>query len=130
MIYLGLASVVALLHGSIVTAVVIGAVAAMGGLLRRHPRWELLYAALLLSLVLSDLLLGDCLLTRVEKDLRNLAVPGSAYRGSFIGHYFPWVPHFVHAYIGPALVGAGLLALPLWRWVERRERRRSAGLMG
>ena len=114
-----LANLVAVIHGLSVAAVVIGSVAAICGALRRYPRWRVAFYALLAGVILSDLLLGECLLTGLEQRLRNLAVPGAAYRSSFIGHYLPWLPHWIHADIGPALVIAALLAYPAWRWRRR-----------
>lgn len=118
--YFWLANLVALIHGTVVITVIVGAMAAIIGVLRRRPRLEAAYYALFALVILSDFLLGECFLTGLEKHLRELHQPGSAYRGSFIGHYFPFVPRFVHAWIGPALVVGAIAAFPFWRWVEWR----------
>lgn len=119
--YFWLANLVALIHGVIVISVITGALAAILGILRRHSRLEAAYYALLALVILSDILLGECFLTSIEKHLRELHRPGTAYRGSFIGHYFWFVPRFVHAWVGPVLVVGAIAAFPLWRWAERRQ---------
>ena len=118
--YLFLAKFVAVVHLLSVAAVVAGSLAAVAGRLRRFPRWQAAFHGLLALVILSDRLYGDCVLTAWEKELRNLAAPGSAYRNSFIGHTMPWLPHWIHADIGPALVVAALLAWPFRSWVDRR----------
>ncbi len=114
--YRVLANAVAVFHGVLIVTVMIGSFAAFGGWFRNRTLWTVLFVLLLLSLVLSDLLLGECLLTGVEQRLRNLDVAGSAYSGSFIGHYFGFIPTWVHEWIGPALVIGSFIALPLWQW--------------
>src|SRR2546421_659130 len=118
--YSALANVVAVTHGLIVLCVVVGSVAAVFGLLRRSRRIQWSFCSLLVALILSDLLLGSCALTELEKNLRNAAQAGSAYKESFIGHYFPMLPPKVHDFAGPTLVVAGLAAIPYWRWRDRR----------
>jgi hypothetical protein len=115
-----LANLAAVIHGFTVAAVVVGSLAAMTGILRRYPRCEQAYYGLLGLVVASDIFFGDCLLTDLERHLRQLAGPGMAYRGSFIGHYLPWLPPWVHARVGPVLVVGALLAWPAWRWADRR----------
>jgi hypothetical protein len=114
-----LANLVAMVHTLVVTSVVLGGLAAITGVLRRYPRWELLYYVLLAGLIISELLFGRCFLTNWEKLLRNRHDPGSAYGGSFIGHYCPWLLPLVHAGLGHALIAAALLAALIWRWVDR-----------
>jgi hypothetical protein len=114
-----LANLVVVMHALVVASVVTGSLAAIAGLLRRYPRGELAYYALLAGLIASELLLGRCFLTDCEKLLRNRHDPGSAYRGSFIGQYCPWLLPLVHAGLGKALIAAAFLAAPIWRWVDR-----------
>jgi hypothetical protein len=121
-VYGALADVVALTHGLLILCVVSGSVAAVAGLLRRRPRLAAAFYTLILLVIASDRLLGDCALTQLEQSLRNDALPGSAYRGSFIGHYFGFLPPFVHHWIGPAIIVAALAAYPCWWWVDRRVR--------
>lgn len=118
-----LANLVALLHGLLICGVVVGALMAVAGVLRRYPRWERAYYALIAALIASDLFLGECALTGLEQLLRNLDRPGSAYKGSFIGHYFPFLPRFIHQQIGPALIIGSILALLFWRYRDARARR-------
>ena len=117
------AAAVAIVHCLIVVAVVLGSLAATFGLLRRRHRISIALSLLFMSLILSDLLTGGCLLTTWEVDLRNRAAPGSAYSGSFLDHYFSFVPPAVHAHLGPPLVVCGLLAIPIWWAVERKRSR-------
>jgi hypothetical protein len=117
--YLWLANGVAVMHGAIVATVALGALAAMLGMLRRRPRWERAYYALL---VVANVLWGECPLTRWEQGLRNWNAPGSAYCSSFIGHYLPLLPPRTLAWLGPALMAGAFLAAPLWRQVDRRRR--------
>jgi hypothetical protein len=114
-----LANLVALIHGLVILCVISGSVAAMSGWLRRYPRLELAFYFILILVVASDLLAGQCLLTGLEQSLRNSHLPGTAYRGSFIGHYAPFLPAFIHTYGGPALVAGALAAFPAWRLVDR-----------
>lgn len=116
--FLWLANGMAVVHGALVTAVALGAVGAMLGLLRKRPRWERLYYALLALVIAANLLWGECPLTRWEQDLRNINQPGSAYCGSFIGHYLP-LPSRMLTWFGPTLISGALLAAPLWRLADR-----------
>jgi hypothetical protein len=120
-VYGTLAGLVALTHGAIVACVVVGSLAAILGRMQRRRRVAGLFYSLLGLVVASDLFLGDCALTRLEQRLRNLSQPGSAYSGSFIGHYFGFMPPVVHHWIGPALVVSALAAYPLWWFADRRQ---------
>jgi cytochrome c biogenesis protein CcdA len=122
--YLLAANLIAIVHGLTVLCVVIGAVMALTGVLRRHRRWEAAYYLLLFLVILSDVWMGECVLTEWEQRLRDLHQPGSAYRGSFIGHYFGFLPRPLHTHIGPALIAGALLAFPLWRLADRIRKRR------
>lgn len=119
--FLWLADFVGVVHGAIVAAVALGALAAMAGLLRRRRRWERAYYALLVVVLVANVLWGECPLTRWEQALRDWNAPGSAYHASFIGHYLPLLPPRMLSWLGPALMaGAGVAAL-LWRWADRRQ---------
>ena len=120
---LWLANLLAVVHGAIVASVALGAVAAMLGLLRRRPRWERAYYALLALVIVANVLWGECPLTRWEQGLRNWNAPGTAYCNSFIGHYLPMLPPRTLAWLGPALMAGGILAAPLWRQADRRRHR-------
>ncbi len=122
----GAADAVALVHAAVVLAVVLGAVLAMTGSLRRRPAWERAYYGLLVAVIAANLLWGDCPLTGMEQGLRAAYRPGTAYCNSFIGHYLPWLPARALAWIGPALMAGAFLAAPLWRWADRRGERARA----
>ena len=117
--FLWLADIMAVTHGLLVATVVLGAVAAMLGLLRRRLRWERAYYALLVVVIVANIVWGECPLTRWEQGLRNWNTPGSAYCDSFIGHYLPLLPRRTLAWLGPSLMGGACLAAPLWRWADR-----------
>ena len=89
-----MADAVALVHAVLIALIVGGAlVATTPRVALRFPRW--LIAAYLLAVggtLLSDLLLGDCLLTQWERTLRNQAAPGSAYGETFLQHYCGFLP--------------------------------------
>jgi len=120
--YLWLANIVVVLHGLLVISVVSGMLAAIPGVLRRYPRVEAFVYFLLACVLTSQLLYGECVLTGLEKYFRRLYDPASAYRNSFIGHYFSWIPiGFVNT-VGPILFALGLLSLPFWRLYDRRRR--------
>jgi len=121
--FLWLANIMAVTHGALVAAVTLGAAAAMAGLLRRRPRWERAYYALLVVVIVANIAWGECPLTRWEQDLRNLNAPGSAYRNSFIGHYLWILPHSALTWLVPGLMGGAILAAPLWRWADKRRGR-------
>src|SRR4029077_5736512 len=83
------ANAIALIHAVLIGLVVGGALVALTpGVVSRFPRW--LIAAYLASVggtLLSDLILGECILTQWERTLREQALPGSAYGGTFLQHY-------------------------------------------
>jgi hypothetical protein len=114
-IFYWLANTVALTHGLLVIAVVCGSFAAAIGTLRLRPKVERVYYAVVAALIASDIFLGGCALTNLEKWLLESSAPGSAYQGSYLGHYFTFLPPVVHDRGGPALVVIGLLAFPGWR---------------
>jgi hypothetical protein len=122
------AAAIATVHCGLVVLVVSGSVAAIFGLLRRRPGMSIALSLLLSSLILSDVLTGGCLLTTWEVNLLNQASPGSAYQGSFLDHYFGFVPPWFHAKVGPPIVVCGFLAAPFWLTIERRRRKRTSEL--
>jgi hypothetical protein len=118
--YLILANFVAVLHGCLIVCVITGTVAAISGFLHRRRRVAILFYSLIAALIASDVLVGECVLTRWERGLRNLQSPDAAYHGSYIHHYFSCLPPVIHSFGGPALVVASILAFPIWRWIEGR----------
>lgn len=108
-------------------AFVAGSLAAMVGQLRHRGRLRTAFYLLLALMAASDLLLGECALTQVERAVRSADRPGSAYRESFVMHYMPWLPARVGASAGRVLVIGALLAWPAWGALDRlraRGRRR------
>jgi len=93
------------------------------GILYRHRRIENLYLTLGLAVLTSQLLYGECILTVIEKRLRNTYVPGSAYHTSFLAHYLPRVPDVVYECIGPMLLLSGLLVVAYTRIFTQRSKR-------
>jgi len=126
------ANAIALLHALLIALVVGGALVALTPrLVLRFPRW--LIAAYLISVggtLLSDLILGDCLLTQWERTLRDQAAPGSAYGETFLQHYFGFLPagltqpsHF------PSWLGV-ILGLTAWAFLQLRYREHARDLPG
>lgn len=123
------ANAIALIHAVLIALVVGGALVALTpGVVSRFPRW--LIAAYLVSVggtLLSDLILGECILTLWERTLWDAAVPGSAYGGTFLQHYFGFLPsawtepsHF------PSYLGV-VLGTTAWAGLQLRRRRRDLG---
>jgi hypothetical protein len=121
--YLWLTWVIAFVHGLLVAGVTVGILLAIIGVIRRNARWERILYSLLAGLIVSELLFGACFLTLWEKSLRERHLSGSAYRGSFIGHYLPWLLVVVQGWTSAALIAITILAAPFWRWVDRRRAR-------
>ena len=115
-----LANLLALLHGVVFGFVLVSAVAALSGRLRRYPRWEAVFYLVAILIVVYEYGFDGCPLTGWEKHLRNLQEPGSAYRGSFVGHYLPWLDMRLYMRFIVALFALAFLAFPFWRWVDRR----------
>jgi hypothetical protein len=122
-----LANAVALIHAALIALVVGGALVALTpGVASRFPRW--LIAAYLIAVggtFLSDLILGECILTQWERTLRDQSLPGSAYRETFLQHYFGFLPagltqpsHF------PSYLGV-VLGATAWAFLQVRRLRSS-----
>jgi hypothetical protein len=118
-----MANAIALIHAVLIALVVGGALVALTpGVAARFPRW--LIAAYLASVggtLLSDLILGECILTQWERTLRDQSTLGSAYRETFLQHYLGFLPsgltqpsHFP-SYLGVILGITAWAALQLWR---------------
>lgn len=117
------ANAIALIHAALIALVVGGALVALTPkVASRFPRW--LIAAYLASVggtLLSDLFLGECILTQWERTLRERASPGSAYPGTFLQHYFGFLPSALTqpgslpSYLGVVLGTTAWAALQLWR---------------
>ena len=117
---LTIARLIAVIHGLLILCVISGAVAAILGRLRRNRRLSRVYYTIILFVVASDVFLGECVLTRWERSLRDASGPGLSYQGSYIAHYFGFLPPAVHHWIGPALVVSALAAYPYWLWRDRK----------
>ena len=119
-----LANLVALAHGLVCAFVLISALAAVTGRLRRHRRWERVFYAVLVVVIAADFTPGGCPVTSWENRLRALDRPGSGYRDSFIAHYLPWLPMRLYVPFVTTLVVSALLAFPFWRGWDRWRRAR------
>ena len=124
--YFWLANLIAATHLLAVACVVLGALAAITGLLRRRPALERAYYVLLALVIASDRLLGDCFLSLWEQALREIDQPGSAYRHSFIREYLAFIPPELHARGTVPLFVAAILAAPFWRLLDRWRRKSTA----
>jgi hypothetical protein len=124
-----LANAIALIHAVLIALVVGGALVALTPrVASRFPRW--LIVAYLLAVggtLLSDLFLGECIMTQWERALRDQAAPGSSYRETFLQHYFGFLPsgltqpaHF------PSYLGV-ILGVTAWASLQLRRRRRDLG---
>jgi len=116
------ANAIALIHATLIALVVGGALVALTPrVAARFPRW--LSVAYLISVggtLLSALFLGECILTQWERTLRDQALPGSAYGGTFLQHYFGFLPsaltqpsHF------PSYLGV-ILGITAWAFFRLR----------
>jgi len=116
------ANVIALIHAVLIALVVGGALVALTpGVVLRVPRW--LIGGYLISVggtLLSDLFLGECILTQWERTLREQALPGSAFHETFLQHYFGFLPsaltqpsHF------PSYLGV-ILGITAWAFFRLR----------
>jgi hypothetical protein len=119
-VYLLLANLIVGTHALLVLCVLTGTVAAIAGALRRYPRLQVCYYLLLMAVLSSHFLRGECIMTVWEKSLRNLDTPGSAYHTSCLRHYLPWLPIPVLNGMGPAMLVMGMLAYPFWRLRDYR----------
>src|SRR5262249_55091937 len=96
-----------------------GGATATGTLFRAGPWWVTLYLAAVVGLLVSHVLTGECILTRWEKQFWELHRAGSAYAGSFLENYFPWLSHFINRW-GTLIIPLGiLLRVALWLWARR-----------
>src|SRR5436190_12224747 len=123
------ANAIALIHAALIALVVGGALVALTpGVASRFPRC--LIVAYLISVggtLLSDLFLGECILTQWERTLRDASAVGSAYRETFLQHYFGFLPsgltqpgHF------PSYLGV-ILGITVWAILQLRRRSRDLG---
>jgi len=120
-----LAWLIAALHGLLVLAVAVGSVCSVTGNLSKNRRMENAYLLLLLAVIASQIMYGECVLTRWEKWARNRNEPWSAYRESFLAHYLPYFPQPFYVWIGPIIVCCGLSCV-----IVRRIALRNASLAG
>jgi hypothetical protein len=90
--YLWLARLVIVVHALVVLVLIFGGVAIIAGRFSRlRLAWRLIIIATFTGYLGSELFLQDCILTRVEKHLRSLERVGSAYNGSFLDNYSPFL---------------------------------------
>ncbi len=106
-----LADLIAATHGLLVTSVAVGTVCAVSGQLHKNRLLENAYLVLVVAVIISQIMYGECVLTRWEKAARERSAPGSAYRDSFLAHYLPVFPHFIYVWIGPIFVCCGLVCV-------------------
>jgi len=126
MLSLWLAGFVVAFHACLVLTVVAGTLVVVARAWTRFPRvWWWAYGLAMGGMIVSQLLIGDCILTVWEKDLRNQDAPGSAYANSYLGHYLPFLPPAVLGVIGPMLVLAAAVTLALERRAVRRAKRKA-----
>jgi hypothetical protein len=129
--YLWLARFVVLVHLSVLLVLIFGAGAFITGRFGRlQAAWQTLVLAGFGGFVLSQIFLHDCALTRWEKALRAHALAGSAYQGSFLQHYLPFLAKITDGFSAEIAVLAGaLLAAMILRAIHawwRRSARRGA----
>lgn len=108
--YLMLANLTAVMHGVLVALVVAGFVLAVWGRLFRYPIITGVFYCALVVIAFSDIFTGECWLTTLEKFLRNLHQPGSAYRAAFLTHYLWFVPRQIIIWAGYLVVVGSFLA--------------------
>jgi hypothetical protein len=120
------ANAIALVHAVLIALVVGGALVALTPkVVSRFSRW--LIAAYLIAVggtLLSDLFLGECILTQWERTLRERAVPGSAYPETFLEHYFGFLPSaLTQTSYFPTCLGV-ILGITAWAGLQLWRRRR------
>jgi len=120
-----LANTLALVHALLIALVMGGALVAITPqVIPRFPRWLVVAYLIAVGLtLLSHLFFGSCLLTAWEKELRNHIAPGSAYRGTFLQHYFGFLPASVTKPHHFAPVLGTILSLTAWGFLQVRRRR-------
>lgn len=125
MILAVLASTIALVHALLIALVMGGALVAITPrVIPRFPRWLVVAYLVAVGLtLLSHLFFGSCLLTAWEKELRNQIVPGSAYQGTFLQHYFGFLPSSVTKPRNFAPWLGIVLAPTAWAFLHLRRRR-------
>ena len=109
-LYLLLANLTAILHGALVTLVVAGFVLSVWGRIFRKPIIAGVFYFALMVIAFSDIFTGECWMTTLEKYLRNLHEPGSAYRNAFLTHYLWFVPRQIITWAGYLVVAGSYLA--------------------
>ncbi len=112
--YLLLANLVAVAHALVIAVLIGGLGALLAGTFAEYPRaWRTVFWVVAAAFVASQLAIQDCALTRQEKLLWELHQPGSAYRGSYMGTYLPFLCRVVNQYAVHFV--AVTLLLRLWR---------------
>ena len=99
--------ITAIMHGMLVLFVVACSLSSLLGKLR-PGRASACYLGASISVILSQFIKGECILTVVEKALRQRYMPQSVFHNSFLGHYLPFIPVWVYNSIGPLLLITGV----------------------
>lgn len=110
-----LAGIVVFLHLAAILVEVCGAIATLQGRFRQRPLrlWHSAYLAIVLVKAIAFLTVAACPLTLLEQRLRAQLPSGSAYSGSFIEHYLPFIPTEVDLVASIALLAIGAAA-----WIQ------------
>lgn len=115
MVYHVLANVVAVIHTLVVITVVTVTFMAVTGKLVARPKLEAAYYVLMALVIYSDLVLGQCTLTTMEKDFLNQWRPGSAHFQSFLMYHLPFIPSDLIRWVAKIVVIGGLAGALGWR---------------
>lgn len=109
-----LANLVAIIHAGLILLSFAGALAVLRGRFasaRPLPRWQIIYLWAAVGGSLSTVIHGDCVLTTLEKRLRQWSPPAVAYDGSFVSHYLPIVPTWVADRVFLVLAAAAVVGI-------------------
>lgn len=108
------------LHVAWIACISLGTVLALTGKLRRMPRIEGAYLAVVGVTVLNRLLDPQCWLTKIESALRT-QLTGQVMHVGFIEHYLSLAgvrfEQGVLFFVGAGWISAGLLATIIWHGV-------------
>jgi Protein of Unknown function (DUF2784) len=114
--YLWLARLIVIVHALVVFILIFGGGTLIAGRFSQlHLTWRLLFVAIFISFIISEIVLHDCILTQLEKQLWLRYRTGAAYEGSFIDNYFPLLGRIIAQYGGWIIV-AGILLRATYVW--------------
>lgn len=110
-----LAGIVVFLHLAAMLVEACGAIAAIQGRYRQRPLrlWHSAYLGIVLVKAIAFLTVAACPLTMLEQHLRAQLPSGSAWSGTFIEHYLPFIPTEVDLVASIALLAIGAAA-----WIQ------------